>query len=58
MAGGIICIVAGLITLLAGHIQTSLLQGVGKMLCAQVDCAVNGSHFLDDDERVKVMSLE
>jgi hypothetical protein len=41
-----------------GYIVGVLVQSVGQSMKAHFDCAVNGSHFLNNDQRAEVMSLE
>jgi len=41
-----------------GFILGILVQSAGQLLKAMFDVAVNGSHFMTDDQRAKVMSLE
>jgi hypothetical protein len=41
-----------------GYVLSILVQAGGHFLKAHFDCAVNSSHFLSDDEKAKVMSLE
>ena len=50
----------GVTTFLAGslaYILSEVAAGVGRILETTTDQAVNGSPFLSDDERAKVMSL-
>ena len=51
-------IIAGLFVGCFGFILGILVRAIGQLMKALFDVAVNGSHFLDDAQRAKVMSLE
>jgi len=55
---GLGVIVIGLLAGGIGFVLGVLVQSAGQSMKAHFDCAVNGSHFLDDNQRAKVMSLE
>jgi hypothetical protein len=55
---GILGILVGLIVGILGNILGVLVQSAGQSMKAHFDCAVNGSHFLNDDQRAEVMSLK
>ena len=55
---GIPLIFLGLLAGGIGYILGILVQSAGQLMKALFDVAVNGSHFLTDDQRAKVMSLE
>ena len=55
--GAIVAMLAGLLIGGIGFILGVLLQSVGQSMKAHFDCAVNGSHFLNDEQRAEVMSL-
>ena len=55
--GGILIILVGLILGGFGYILGVLVQSAGQSMKAHFDCAINGSHFLNDDQRAEVMSL-
>ena len=56
--GGVVIIVAGFLLGGLGYILGVLVQSAGQSMKAHFDCAVNGSHFLNDDQRAEVMSLK
>jgi hypothetical protein len=56
--GGVAIMLVGLLMGGFGYILGVLVQSAGQSMKAHFDCAVNGSHFLNDTERAKVMSLE
>jgi hypothetical protein len=41
-----------------GYVLGVLVQARAQLLKAHFDCAVNSSHFLSDDQKAKVMSLD
>lgn len=49
---------AGIVVVVVGHVLSKLVRAAGVLLKAQLDCAVNGSPFLNDDQRAEVMSLK
>lgn len=55
---GIMVMLAGLLVGGIGYILGVLVQSAGQSMKAHFDCAVNGSHFLSDDQRAQVMSME
>lgn len=57
-AGGIMSMLAGILVGGIGYILGVLVQSAGQSMKAHFDCAVNGSHFLNDDQRAQVMSME
>jgi hypothetical protein len=56
--GLILCVLPGVATGFLIYIIGVLVQAAGQLLMAHFDCAVNGSHFLSDDQRAQVMSLK
>lgn len=56
--GGIGIILIGLLIGGFGYILGVLVQSLGQFMKAHFDCAVYQSHFLNDDQRAEVMSLE
>jgi len=56
--GGFLMFLFGVFVGAFGYVLSVLVQAAGQLLKAHFDCAVNGSHFLNDDQRAKVMSLE
>jgi len=55
---GIGGVVIGLFLGSIGYIFGVLIQSAGQSMKAHFDCAVYQSHFLNDNQRAKVMSLE
>jgi hypothetical protein len=55
---GIGIILIGLLIGGFGYILGVLVQSAGQSMKAHFDTAVNTSHFLNDDQRAEVMSLE
>lgn len=55
--GGGIVFVLGVIIGFIGFAAGVLIQSAGQQLKAGLDCAVNGSHFLSDDDRAAAMGL-
>ena len=55
---GIASLLTGLGFGFVGFILGILVQAAGQSMKAHCDCAVNGSHFLNDDQRAEVMSLK
>jgi hypothetical protein len=55
---GIMIMLAGLLVGGIGYILGVLVQSAGQSMKAHFDCAVNGSHFLNDDQRAQAMSME
>jgi len=55
---GIMTMLAGLLVGGIGYILGVLVQSAGQSMKAHFDCAVNGSHFLNDDQRAQAMSME
>jgi VIT1/CCC1 family predicted Fe2+/Mn2+ transporter len=51
----IICLLSGVCVAVAGYCVGVIVQAAGELLKALFDTAVNGSHFLDDDDRARVM---
>jgi uncharacterized membrane protein (UPF0136 family) len=58
IAGGVSGFVSGLLIGVVGYILGVLVQSAGQSMKAHFDSAVNTSHFLNDDQRARVMSLE
>jgi hypothetical protein len=56
--GGVLLVLGGLLIGGFGYILGVLVQSAGQSMKAHFDCAVNGSHFLNDDQRAEVMSLK
>jgi hypothetical protein len=55
---GIMIMLVGLLVGGIGYILGVLVQSAGQSMKAHFDCAVNGSHFLNDDQRAQAMSME
>jgi hypothetical protein len=56
--GGVAIALAGFLLGGLGWVLGVLVQSAGQSMKAHFDCAVNGSHFLNDDQRAEVMSLK
>jgi len=58
IAGGASSTAIGLVVGIVGYIHGVIVRAAGQLLKAHFDCAVNGSPFLDDNQRAQAMSLE
>jgi hypothetical protein len=56
-AFGVVCIVAGLFMAVLFYFAGVLVSAQGQILNATLDSAVNGSPFLTDEHRARIMSL-
>jgi hypothetical protein len=54
---GIVLMLTGVVIGGLGFVLSVLIKSSGQLMKAQFDCAVNGSHFLTDDQRATVMSI-
>ena len=55
---GIVLLLMGVLVGGLGYVLGVLVQAAGQLMKALFDVSVNGSHFLSDDQRAHVMSLE
>jgi hypothetical protein len=57
MASSFSLLISGVVVGVVGYVQGVLVKAFGYLLKAQCDCAVNSSHFLNDEQRAKAMSI-